>query len=243
MSELIGNESVTTPSIFQELVGDDRKYKTPDDLAAGKLEADRYILELKEENERLKAEQAKADHAAELLKKLQEDKASEGSPSTPADVNDSTNNSPTSESLSEEDLKALVKATLSETQSAAEEVKNVNTVNEALIKAYGDGEKAKEAIQSKAKELNVTTEYLEDVAKGNPAVFFKLISDGTPQSTSNFVPNAFRSEANTDRGQVKDWAYYSKLRKENPSLYRTPAIIKEMDDQIVKLGSDKFYNR
>ena len=238
---LIGNET-DSPSTFEQLVGEDKKFKDAEALAASKLESDRYIEELKAQVAEAQEKLAKENHAAELLKKLQEKEALSGSEATPVVVPDPTENQNTNDPLSEEDLKALVKQTLEETNTAQVEVENVKKVNDALIKTYGDAEKAQAAIKAKSEELSVSTEYLENVAKGNPAVFFKLISDGTPSSTPSHTPSSFRGN-NEDRSQVKDWAYYTELRKKNPAVYRTPAIRKEMDEQMVKMGNDAFFGR
>jgi hypothetical protein len=239
---LIGNEETNQSTSLDSLVGEGKQYKTVEALVAGKLEGDRYIQTLKEELDAEKEKVAKADHAKELLEKLQEEKAQAQS-AVPAVVPDPTLDQNTSGSLSEEDLKALVTKTLEETNNAVTEAANVRTVNETLIARYGDTDKAQEAIKAKSVELDVTTEYLEDVAKGNPAVFFKLISDGTRSSTPSHDASSFRSGTNSDRSQVKDWAFYTKLRKENPALYRSPETRKEMDDAMVEMGSQAFFGR
>ena len=239
---LIGNDD-NQPSPFENLVGVDKKFKDADALAQGKLEGDRYIEELKAQLAEAQEKLTKSNHAEELLKKLQEKEALTESTATPVVVPDSTQPQDTTAPMSEEDLKALVQSTLAESQSAATEQANVKQVNDALIRQYGEAEKAQEAIKKKASELKVSTEYLEDVAKGNPAVFFKLISDGTTDTAPAYTPSAMRTDVNSDRSQLKDWAYYTKMRKENPSLYKSPAIRKEMDDQMVKMGNDRFFNR
>lgn len=242
MSGLIGNET-DQPSAFEMLVGEDKKFKTVEDLAKGKAESDAYIEELTAKLAKLEEEKSKGDHALTLLEELKK-KGETGEPAdTSSNKTEPADNQNTSDGVSADDLKSLVKDALAEQQSQEVAKANVEKVNSKLLEVYGDTDKAKAAIKNKASELNVSVSYLEDVAKGNPTVFFKLISDGTKETTLSAPHTSSRSEANNDRGQIRDWAYYTKLRRENPKLYRTRAIQKELDENLQKMGSAKFFNK
>lgn len=201
-------------SRIAELVGEGKKFKTVEDLARGKLEADAFIEQLKEENamavEELKKYQGQQDDSnkvAELLatvKSMSQQQDSEG------------NNQLTEEALSEK-IREIMQGVSAEQTAKLNRDKGNELV---LQKVGGDVEAAKIFVAERAKELGLTPSALAELSEISPAAFAKLIdaksagSGGTTQ-LQHSNPRAMEHSASVesiDGHHTK--AYYDRLRKE-----------------------------
>src|SRR4051812_39958036 len=74
MSDIFGGEPPATPAVrAEDLVGEGKKFKDIDALAAGKLESDRFIEQLKAEKADAEARASRAVEVEAELQKLRED--------------------------------------------------------------------------------------------------------------------------------------------------------------------------
>jgi len=202
-------------SLLDELVGDDKKFKTLDDLAKGKVEADAFIEKLKEENQmaldELKTLQEKGNNTAKVedliaaVKEAARTKDSEG------------NNQ-----MSEEDLEVRIREIMQGV--SAEETKKLNRDkgNELVLqKVGGDVEAAKMYVAERAKQLGMSPSKLAELSEISPDAFAKLIETGPSTGSSGTVPlqgsNPRAMENHTEVESVDGHhtkAYYDRLRKE-----------------------------
>lgn len=221
MSELFndaGNQANTSQSFLEALVKEKgEQWKDPEVIAKGKLEADNYIKQLKEENDRLKELAAKQDYAKSLLDELQKPKAAEPDPNPQTQ--------PTSE-LTEEKLKSLVETTISAREQDSIRARNKQEVTTKLLSEWG--EKAGEILNVKAAEIGMPVAELEALALRAPQAFFKLVGVGQTSTTKN-ERTFFGSSVNTEGSQFqsrgeRNSQYYSNLRRENRKLYDSPEV-------------------
>lgn len=247
MSLLGNDESNHEESVVDRLVGEGKKFKTIEDALKGKIEADEFIETLRAENETLKAEKLKQDHAKELLEKLQakQDPPPVVAPPVNNDPAGSENSTNTPEEKNEVDLEALVEKVLSERDSRTKAQKNVDAANAALTELYGD--KASEIVKQKAEELGVSVRFLEDTAANSATAFLRLIGAEIKQVNKSSNPNTtVRTESfDLTHSDERDWNFYKNLRKTNPSLYRSSRIQKQLiadADKAARDGKD-FYKR
>lgn len=215
---------------FSLLVGEGRKYKDENALAKGYMNAESFIEELR----------------ADLAK----ERAAKTPPSPPVEVDTGNNRNPPVERSTPPVKEDLANRIREELKILSEEEKlkgNLANVEIVMLKNFGDQKAANAAIISKAKELNVSTKWLEDTAKSTPNAFFTImgvtetVAPVTPASTpapkGNVNLNApLANKAQGERG----YAFYEQLRRSDKGKYFTPAIQKEMVEQRKKLG-DNFY--
>lgn len=240
-SEQATNEVATTPSVIGELVGEGRKFNDVEALAKGKLEADRFIEQMKQENAALKADLEKQAYRLGVTDQLKETaSASTAELSDPNNNYSGTSNTAnTQPSSSEADIESLLEKALMKREQEASAKSNIAVVNSELEKAFGT--EAATVVQQKAAELGLPMSELQGMAAKSPAAFMQLV--GKPAPVSNpLVQGSIRTEGTTMQGSTdKDFSYYQKLRRENSSLYYKPSTQRQMMADADRLG-DKFYS-
>ena len=215
----------------------------PEVLAKGKLEADNYIQQLETQLTQMREDLGKQDYAAKLLDQLQ-NKAAEPTTANTVMPNNNNNIGGTSDgntnpNLSEEDLKSLVEQTLTAREKDGLVKQNLAIVDQELEKSYGTEAKAK--VQSKAQELGISLERMQEIAAESPNAFFSLI--GEPKRSFNpMVQGSVRTEGvNMQTSAERNWSYYQNLRKSDRHTYYSPKIQQQLMEDKMRMG-DKFGN-
>lgn len=240
--------STSTANPLEELVGEGKKFKTPEDLARGKLESDQFIERLKGELAGLRSELNTRQTLEQLM-----DKMAAGSGSTTDNSNQMANNqTPTNgdgtKSFTEDDVMRIVESKLSEAEKIRVQNNNLSLVRNALSERYGNDYVSK--LKESAQHLGVDENFLQDMAKNQPKAFLKLIDSeaaggNTNAASSNnslFAPPTgqnLRSEFKPNAGRTK--GYYDQLKAKSPSEYWSPAIQNQMHKDALSLG-EKFFD-
>lgn len=214
-------------------------WKDPEVIAKGKLEADAYIKTLEEQLAAMREDLGKNDYAAKLLEQLQ-NKAPD--PTTGQTVASNNNNlsgtnadGNTNQTVSDDDLKSLVEKTLTDREAAATVEQNLLSVTTQLQADYGTEANVK--VQEKAKELGISLDRMEEIAKESPSAFFALLG-GAKKPIPSMAQGSIRTEGvNYQNTNDRDWGYYQNLRRENKSLYYTPKIQRQILEDKKRLGS------
>jgi len=219
---------------LEDLVGEGRKYRDPNELAKAYNSADAYI-------QKLKADKLEADARAKVLQDLVDARN--------AKPPEEKREPPTHETQREErqpdqqvDISELVRKELSSAEEQRRKSDNINRAAEALSNHYGSAAKAQEAIRQRAEQLGVKFEWLRDVAADSPQAMFASMGI-TPNARPSNSPG-YANEVNlVDRGgSVKNYAYFENIRKQDVKLYNSPEVRKQMMDSARDLG-DKFFAR
>lgn len=245
------NEQQTTvapTNPLETLVGEGKKYKTIEDLARAKIEADNHIRTIEEENRALR------EHK-ETLFELQRQVIQNKSVSVPPAEDPSSEehepapalNSPSSPNGELPDIKALVREQLNQLTAEERKARNVATAQEKMVQLYGSVDKAREAVHAKAAELGVSTQWLLDTAAASPKAFFSAlgINPDAPKPSSTNSPSSYQPEVNTltlghNQPKPGTWSYYEKLRKEDPKKYMSAAVQNQMMKDAMSKGN-AFY--
>jgi hypothetical protein len=210
-----GGEEQSGDNPVETLVGEGKKFKTVEDLARGKLEADAFIEQLKEENhmavEELKKLQGNSDDSAkvaDLISAVKEAALQQA---------ESTSTTMTDDDLSERVREILRGETAKETAE-----RNRAAGNELVLsKVGGDIEAAKIFVAERARELGMTPAKLAELSEISPEAFAKLVGVDNTGSQSGTValqgsnPRAMDSHVDMetiDGHHTK--VYYDRLRKE-----------------------------
>lgn len=230
---------------LEELVGEGKKFKDAQALAKGKFESDRYIQNLERQLNELREDLTKEDKIDQLMELVR------------SQNNQSTNNPPngvgnedagggedpngTSSDLTEERLRELIESTVTERENTTKRQSNLNEVDRTLEEKFGD--KAGHFVNEKAKELGMSLKEMEDLAARNPRAFFQLTGvNQSARSQSTLVGGGRPGETETSssRGEVRNFAYYQKMRRENKSKYYTPEVQHQYIKDAEAMG-DSFF--
>lgn len=234
------NTQTETTSFVDQLVGEGKKFRDIEELAKGKLEADRYIEEL-----RSKTPSEEINHKLEeLITRLSatnknNDQNSQTDTNTQVNTSDGGKPKPT---LDAESVEALVQKALKESQSASIRQKNLETVEAALEAHYG--EKSNSSVVSKARELGMSVSRLQEIAEESPSAFYNLMGMNTRQNTGTTFNPSVNGEARTPSGTTpaenERWSYFKKLKKEDPKKFYSS--MSDIERLIDKYGAGTFYS-
>lgn len=221
---------------FDELVGDGKKFADGNAIAKGKIFADQHIVKLERELAEARAVLQSKTSQEEFLNQLKSLTISPPPTPNPA------NQPPTREApkpTETPDIASAIDKILSERSSKEQSDRNLKYVAEVLKANVGPG--WSQWLQNKAQELGVSPEYLDNIAKTQPKLFFGAV--GVSETPSRQTPTAPAARANPggSQGGRKNFAYYDKIRRERPDFYNTAAMHKEMYAQLEAQGPDDFY--
>lgn len=213
---IFGNEDHTaTPAtetpvveLFTSLVGENQKYKTPEDLAKAYSNADQFIETLKEDNRKLREQVTQAKTIDEVLERMSKQNV--------APVEDN----PPVQGISSEDVQQLVEKTLLGREVAKTKTDNLLLADKLMKDKFG--EKAMDMFKQRAANPE-KARILMELAATDPAEFVSMFI-GTSLPTNNMDNGSVNttSVASTSGNRAgiegtKEWA--AKVRKENPSMY------------------------
>lgn len=227
---------------LEDLVGDGKKFATPEDLARAKIESDNFIERLKTETAGLRQELATRMKLEEAVEKI----AKTGV--TPPPSNEQT--PPVREegngaAATPEDLRKLMKEVLGEESAKTVRQRNLDAVEEAGRAAFGPG--FQRTFKERAQKLGLGESFLQNLAAEQPQAFLKLL-DVTPSteapSTSQLPPRTSVSpeafQGFKPGNTVKRQSDFEKIRKTDPSRYWSPAVQNEMHREAQKQGEAFF---
>jgi hypothetical protein len=218
------------------LVGEDKKFKTVDDLARAKAESDRVIKARERELAELREELSKRSTADELFQKLQERQNTPPKPDQGAQEQPPVQ--PPSH-LSDEDLEKRIREIQSKQTEKERIDANVAEVTNRLITEFGDEDKANEVVNKKAAELGVSASFLQEVAAKSPKAFYAQLGLTEAPRGSVGVP---RSDVKTDMFQHSasakpgTYAYWQEQRK---TMKDTEYFSPKIQNQIMKEAFEK----
>lgn len=236
---------------YVELVGEDKPFKTNQDLAKGKAESDAFIENLQVENAELRKQAASAVTMQEFLDKLEKpaikpiigDKPVDNQEQNnqPDDKNKENNNQRT---LSEEDIVRVLEGREQNKTKAS----NLNSVKEVLQKVWGSN--YLNTLQAKVAEMGVSQDFLDNMAATSPKAFLKLLDveeafNQKQEELSVFTPKRQSVNTQANQQQVNNSPKTLKeFRKAFPKDrdYYTPRVQNAMARTIKEVGEDKFYS-
>jgi hypothetical protein len=241
MSELFNAPAPTTQEPDQEvdyfanLVGEGKKFKTPQDLARGKAEADAFIARLQQEQADLRNELAQRARLAELVDRL--DKPQDTPP--PQQQRQDTPTQPENQGIDPSKLNEIVNKLLSEREAGNTAKQNLDAVKQTLVDKLGPN--YAEKIKTQATQLGVSTDFMESVAKQSPSAFYNLIGLNATKTRDGFVtPDGQRTSFEpTTKG--RDMKHYENIRKTDPTKYWSPQVQNQLHKDALAMG-EKFFN-
>lgn len=240
MADVFSADHVEAPIELglNDLVGEGKKYSNPDELAKAYANIERHARTLEGEN-------------AEIRAQLDVSQANTPNPNDgnngrePVQNGDNRNEPPNNapSSNSDGDFRSKIREEVKALNDAERQTANVEAAARKMVEVYGDANKANEAVARRASELGVSIDWLKDSAARSPSAFYATMGiDSQSMSQSTPSPHGNVVLDNRNAGNVRNYAYYDKLRKDDPKLYFTAATQTEMMNEARKQGSD-FYKR
>lgn len=204
---------------LEELVGEGKKFKTVEDLARGKAEADHYIThknkefdELREDFLKVRAENVAKAKFEELLLTQQRG----------TDTNNRSENTHTDTVeqpvIDDKKIEEIAERKFADLQNKAREKANLDVVESRLRERFG--ENARSILKDKMNALNITDEDLKFLARKSPEAVFNTLGLNQQQETYQAPPrSSLRSDNFTSQTEIRDAIYYEKLRQSDPKKY------------------------
>lgn len=225
-------------SYLEELVGEDKKFKTQEELAKAKFESDRYINtltkrmdEFREENDKLREDANSRAALTDLLDQMKSQQRS-NSEYTPH-ANDEK---PTINPL---DIENVVVRKLQEAEQLKKQQENLNIVRDKLKSVYGNNYNT--YLQENTEKLGLTKEFVDNLARSYPEVLFRTL--GVDQQTPTPPPSLHTRQRGDNFSPTtphkRTWSYYQKMKAENPSQYSRKETTLQMHRDAIELG-DSF---
>lgn len=232
--------SETEGSILDQVVQvkGNEKFKDPEVLAKSVLAADDHIKNLERQLKEMREDLSNRMTAEEALKAL-DAKAEELASRSFRREEVETPEKTTTTGVNPEQVEAIVTEALQKRTQEETFRSNLELVNRQLSETFGA--EAVNAVKTRAQELGLAPDRLIDMAKESPNAFMAMMGQKPVKSTNSVAP----SEVNTadrsfnDTNQERNFAFYEKIRKENPKQYYDPKFQKQMHRDISRLG-DSF---
>jgi hypothetical protein len=243
---------------YEELVGEDKKFKTNEDLAKAKAESDRFIQQLQGELAGIRQELSTRQTLEELMTKVGSQRVPENTPGNNQNPN-GDDDGKNVKALSEEDIARLVEDRLTKAERARVQNSNLETVKQTLMESFGSDYVTH--LKAKAAELGVSEEYLNSMAKETPKAFLKLVeADGegsarrseaaakraTPVAGGLFTPPSGANIQSTNQSKgfsptgTPKMSFYENIKRTDPAKYWSAAIQNKMHKDAIALGEAFF---
>ncbi len=218
------------------LVGEGKKYKTIEDLAKSRLEADNFIEQLKTENKGLRDDLATRARLEEVVDRL-------ASRNSQEDHDDGDNHALDNESrqpaFTEKDLDKLLEAKITQKERERTAKENRQAALNELQRIYGND--ASRILSERVEALGLDKEDINALAGKSPSALVSLISGKTSQERPFTPPRSSVTSpgTTTTNPEPGSWDYYQKLKKDNPSLYWSPKVQHQMHNDMIKKAREE----
>lgn len=218
-----------------DLVGPDKKFKTVEDLARGKAEADTTIELFKKRQDELRTDYLNLREEANAQAKLQDliDRL-ENPQNTPVVTPPvMEQKQPT---VDPTQLSSLVSKEIVTYETNKKRTENYNQVQSKLQEMFGTN--YQQELAKRMNTLGLTADHINETAKTSPHAFYNLM--GLNQPVAQGFQSPIRSSVSNDnfsaRPQKRTWAYYQEMKKADPKMYYNTKIANQMLDDMVELG-------
>lgn len=232
MADVFGGEDNPNATVrAEDLVGEGKKFKSVDDLARGKAEADAYIERLKTEKAEADRKASEASNAAAELAALREEIAAmkQARPSGEQPVQPSQ--------PEVKDLDALIEQSITRAEQRRTQKQNIDEANRVVTEHFsGDSKKAGEEVAKRAREMGLTIDDLKGLAARSPTAFKALIVGEAPAQPpvnanllrSTVAPSAAPLNVSGPKPGTKE--FYNEMLRKEPQRYMT----REVQERILK---------
>lgn len=235
MTESLISDTPVTPQVdpdknyLTELVGEGKKFKSPEDLARGKYEADEFIRMKNAEYDKLREDYLKLHEQFKAKASMEElvDRLSNVQPQN----RDNTTDADNKPAYDPREVESLIASKYQEFETQKTAQQNFKLVQDKLQERYGDNYPS--VIKQQIESLGLTREFVDDLARKHPQVLLKTlgVNDQPPTETFRSPPrSSVRNDNFAPHTPKRDWQYYENLRKNSPAIYTNPKTQLQMHE-------------
>ncbi len=223
-----------------ELVGDGKKFKSAEELARGKYEADLYVKSLEKKMDELRSDYLKVSEDASSRAKLEDLIGQLESKQQPHISNDNpVKDVKQMPVIDSKEIESLVSNKIQEYELTKRQQENFNVVRNRLKEQFGDN--FQNALKQQIADLGLSEEDINALAKKSPSALFKTLGmeqkaieqSYRPPIASSQKPETFRPKGK----DIRSWSYYQQMKKDNPKLYYDPKTNVQMHNDAIELGA------
>lgn len=227
----------TTPNEgLGEFVGEGKKYATSEEALASVPHAQKHIAKLEKEAEELREQLSRASSIEEALARIE------------ASSKDSMEDGTDSPHISHEDVARAARQAVEEVDAAKAARSNLGKVKQKAVELFGASAEDKAALI--ATKLGMSAQEMRRLAETAPEAAIRLLTDNTTVEVPDATPTSGKQTVSSEALNAKPdaagvegtYAYYEKLRKENPKRYFQSSVQKEMHEKAAA-DPDKFFGR
>lgn len=223
------NQNVSGEDALKLLVGEEAKYKTPEELAKAMLFGQQHITEIEKENATLREDKDKAASIADILAAVKAPTPEVKPETPPAD--------PQPNVLASDDVQSLINKALANKDASTLALSNQTAVKDALSKALGD--KAGQAYTDMGSSLNVD---LDELSAKSPQAVINLVLQQRPNVEQQEAPASTMQYPNGN-STTNTAATYKEIQVQFKAGKLTRVQKHDLENsQLTKLGSDKFWS-
>lgn len=236
------NETIdTNKNYLQELVGDGKKFKSPEELARGKAESDLYIKHLERGRDELREDYLKLREESVARQKL-EDLIGQLESKTTAPTSSANTPQPDEKNIQPQwdskQIESLVSSKIQEHELTQKQEQNFNKVRAKLIETFGNNYQA--SLKTQIDNLGLSEDFVNDLARKHPTVLFKTLGLDAPITREDFQapPRSERNNAFAPTSNKRTWSYYQSMKKNDPKVYWDKSTQVQMMHDSVDLGDE-----
>lgn len=224
---------------FQELVGEGKKFKTPQDLAKGKWEADNYVKMLERKLDDMRTDNLSLRNDNTTRAKLEElvDRLQDRQQVT--HQNTQTGEPQNQPQYDPNQLNEILNSKLQEYENTKRQQENSNTVVAKLKERFGNN--YQNAVKDQISQLGMTDALFNDLARNSPQVLFKTLGLDQPQHQESFQSPPRTTQRNDSfaprGGEKRTWQFYQNMKKNDYAKWSDPKTSVQMYKDAAELGS------
>lgn len=213
---------------LEELVGEGKKFTTPEELARGKAQSDLFISQIERENAELRKELDTRLKYEDLLTQIKQTPPQQ--PPVPGEPDGKPAMTP-----------ADVERLLEQREQRNRATQNANIVKDKLQQVLGPN--YVQQLRQKTAELNMTEEQMYNLSQVNPKAAIKLLGlDEAPRNELFSAPPRSQLSASPQGNNKRGFSYYENIRKQDIRGYFDPKVQNQMFSDIQAMGEENFYN-
>lgn len=228
-----------TRSYLNELVGEGKRYSSPEEVARAKIFQDAHIKQVEAENKQLREDYSRAREEniakaklEDLLDQIQGRR--EPNPQEPP--------TPRREetAINAEQIKSLIQNEIRQTRLTDTYNQNLQTVKNKLIERFGDN--YTDVYKQQIERLDLTQQEADDLARRKPTTFMHLLGLDQPKSAQQQYTTPPRQQTSTPQTPMqappekRTWAWYENLRKTDRNKYLDSKTQVQMLQDRMELG-------
>lgn len=213
---------------YSELVGEGKKYRDNAALAYAARKKDEHIRNLEREQEELRKELEKRLTMEDFVDKMKNASTQVPQPRTPSNAEPQAPSERVDNSIKPEEIAKLVDERFQDRVRQTEEKENLEKVKRELMKHWGSDYQAK--LKIAAQQLDVSEGFIDNLGKTHPDALLRLLEIRESKNSEYSPPprGGVAPVSNPNNLGERDWKYFEKLRKENPSMYFSRKVQSEI---------------